>query len=467
MSGLLGTLNLGSRALQTQSQGLALAGQNLANVHNPAYTRQRLVIQTESGTGEGLDTGGGVTTVAIQRIHDSIVERQILGETSTSGSWSARQDALRSAQSSLGEVLDGSGTLATGKTGSSLSTELDGLFNEFQNLAASPASIPQRSVLISQAESIAAKLNQADARLDGLEADLNESVVDGIEDANALVASIAQLSGRIFRQESSGAGSANELRDLREQKLQTLAGLTSLEAVEDDTGALNVSIGGRLMVSGGTVIETLAAVDLGGGRQGVATSAGDGLTLTGGSIHGTMEARDGALASLRTGLDSLAGALASGINGIHRTGFDLNGQTGADFFEGTTAGTLQVNPMLVSDPSRIQAAGQAGASGDNTIARAMASLAKEPVAALGGQTFAGSYARTVAGLGQALATANTEVEDQAILHNALQARRASVSGVSIDEEMADIVKYQKAFQASARVVSIVDSMLSEIINLIR
>lgn len=470
MSGLLDTLNLGSRALSVQSRGLAVAGQNLANVNNAAYTRQRLVVQADGPDASPLDAGNGVSAVAVERVHDAFVERQMLSESSATGSWTARRDALQLAQDRLGENLDSAGAATrsgSSGTGSGLGSEIDGLFAEFQGLTTEPDSLARRGVVLARAQALATGLNQADARLSALENALDQDVTDQVQEANELLASVADLGTRIFRSETLHGTQANDLRDLRQQKLESLAGLVGIETVEDPDGALNISVGGQLLVTRNAVTDTLVAVDGADGRRTVATAAGGALSPTSGSLHGTLEARDGALANVRTRLDSLAGALASEVNAVHRTGFDLTGGTGADFFVGTTAATLQVHPDLVADPARLQAAGKAGAPGDNQVARSLAALAQRAIPALGGQTFTSQYARTVAGLGEDLATAKAEVEDQQIIRNALQVRRDSISGVSIDEEMADLVKYQKAFQASARVMALVDGMLDEVLNMIR
>ena len=471
MMGLYGTLNLGTRALQAHSQGMSVAGQNLANVNNPAYTRQRVLLQTSAANGL---QGTGVSAVAIQRVHSALLDRQIQGETSVSGFWSAQQNAFQSAQTNLGESLNSSVSGANG-TGASiglgaqstLAADLDALFNEFQNLAATPGSLSQRAVLLNKAQNLAAQFNQTDARLASLNANLNEAVTTDTAQATELLKSVAHLNEQIRRAEAGGNGSANDLRDLRQQKLESLAGLTNLETSEDPDGQVNVSIGGNLLVSGQQVLATLETYDAGGGQQRVRTSTGTAIALTGGSLQGTIDARDGALATLRGGLNTLASTLATEVNTVHRAGFNLSGGTGADFFTGTSAGTLRVNAALVGNPALLQASGSATAAGNNQTALALASLADQPFAALGGQTFTASYARSVTSLGESLATANGHVEDQQLVAGMLQRQRSSVSGVSIDEEMTDLVKFQKAFQAAARIISTVDEMLNEVINMKR
>ena len=473
MSGLFGTLNLGSRALQAQSQGMSVAGQNLANVNNPAYSRQRLVVQTSTTIPSSVGPQGtGVAAIAIQRIHDTLLDRQIQSEGSSGGYWSAQQNSLRFAQTGLGEAI-GSGTqgadgaTATGAVSTStLSSDLDGLFSEFHNLASSPTSLPQRAALVSRAQQLTTQFRGADARLDAVGDALNRSIESDVAQSNQLLSSIAGLNDQIRRSEAGG-GSANDLRDLRQEKIESLSKLTNFDSVEDVDGQVTLSVGGEVLVSGKQVVAGLGTRDAGNGRLLVQTSGGNPLTLTGGSIQGTIDARDGDLASMRSDLDRLASSLAQEVNSIHKAGFDANGGSGADFFTGGTAANIGVNPDLIANPNRVQASGVAGASGDNKTALALAALGDRPIASLGQQTFSSAYGRTVAANGAGLAKANEQVENQQLVANLLQTQRDSTSGVSIDEEMTDLVKYQKAFQASARIVSVVDQMLDDIIQMKR
>ncbi len=192
-------------------------------------------------------------------------------------------------------------------------------------------------------------------------------------------------------------------------------------------------------------------------------TSGTPLTLTGGSIAATIDVRDSEVASLRSDVNSLASQLISQVNTIHSGGYNLSGGTGADFFTGTNAADIQVNSALMNDPSLLQASGTAGAAGDNQIALVLGQLANQPIAGLANQTFSQSYSRTVAALGQSLASVNTRVDDQNAVQTMLSQQRDSVSAVSLDEEMTNMMKYQQAFQASARLISVVSTMLDTLI----
>lgn len=459
MLGLFGTLNLGTRALQAQQAGVEVAGQNLANVNTAGYARQRVVLQTSGVVPTSFGPQGtGVDAQGIRQLRNALVDGQISREASVGGYWQAQQRSLQSAQSALGQVWDAS-------TGGGLDAAITGLFNAFQGVATDPTSLANRQALVSQAQGLATALNLSARRLDALRVELDDSITREVAGANTLASEIAALNEQISRAEFPGGGPANDLRDLRQAKLEALAQLVDFETGTSAQGELTLSIGEVTLVSGGTVGETLEAQDAGDGTWRVRATSGTPLALTGGSIQGTMDARDGALRDLRAGLDALAATLVSEVNTLHRSGFSLTGSTGADFFTGTDAASLGVNTALRDDPSLIQAAGLPAAGGDNTVALALARLADLPHAGLGNQPFGSAYGTLVARLGHGLATANAQLAGHEAVKSLLSNQREAVSGVSLDEEMADLVRYQKAYQASARLVSVVDEMLETVLAL--
>ena len=473
MLGLFGSLDLSARAVQAQRQGLDVAGQNLANVNTAGYTRQRLMLQSLSQTGSGMGwQGAGVTAAGVQQIRSTLLDRQVQSETSVGGFWTAQQQTLEQAQASLGELLDNQSSSATSTTsttstdGSSLGKDITALFNAFGALTSpSSSSADSRAALLAAAQGMASKFRQTDQRMSELQGSLNESVTTETAQANQLMDDLARLNQQILRAEGGGA-TANELRDTRQTKLEDLAKLVNVETAADSDGQLSVSVSGQLLVSGSKVMDRLQTYDAGGGMlQLRAETAGTAVPLTGGSIQGTIDARDGAIGDLRKNLDSLASSLITQVNAAHSDGFNLAGGSGRAFFTGTGAADIGVNSALKSDPSLIQLSGDPAASGNTSVALILAGLGTAKQAALGGQTFIEDYNATVAGLGQALAGANTQVADQKVVQDMLQRQRDSISGVSVDEEMTDIVKYQKAFEASARMLSTLNELLGEVINL--
>ena len=476
MIGLFGTLNLGVRSLQAQRQGVEVAGHNLANVNNPAYSRQRINLQTSLTLPTPFGPQGtGVDVASIQQMRSAVLDSQIQTEASVRGFLDAKQRALQSGEAILGQQIDrqssgAQGAAATGAGGgqTSIAEGLSAFFNAFQSLSIDPTSLSERQAVTLQGQNLSSQFREVDSRLGQLQTDLNQTLESDVASANDLLTTIAGYNSEIAKAESGAPGSANDLRDLRQQKVEELGKLANVRTSEQSDGIFHVSISGVTVVSGATVADTLETYDAGGGQRLVRVqTAGTPLALTGGSIQGTVEARDATLQGLRSGLDELAGLMITQVNALHRVGFNLTGGTGAVFFSGTTAADIDVNSAVSGDPSALQVAGASGAVGDNRVALALAQLANQPQAALSNQTFSQSYAQTVAGYGNSVAVVNGQISDQTVVEKMLLRQRDSVSGVSLDEEMTDLIKFQKAFEASAHLITTVDEMLDTILNLTR
>jgi flagellar hook-associated protein 1 len=474
MLGIFGTLGLATRSLSAYQLGAEVTGHNLANVHNPAYARQRIELQTSTVISSDLGSQGtGVEVAVIRQLRDALLDRQIQTETSVRGWLEAQQQVLQYAQAGLGQSIDRQatgmdGTAANGGVGGQhgLADGISGLFNAWQSLSANPTSATERQLLVTRAQALATQFNQTSERLAQLNTALNDRVREDAESVNRLLQDIAQLNGRIVTAEVHGNGAANDLRDLRLQRMEDLARLVQFTAVQLDSGALDLVIGGEPFISSAVVIDQLETYDRGDGQLLLRSrTAGTPVQLTGGAIQGTIDARDGALASLRGDLDLLAATLVTEVNSRHMLGYDLNGNTGRPFFDGADARSLRVADGLVADPSRVQAAAASGAPGDNRVALGLAQLGSTALAALGNQTFQQHFGQTVARVGQSLASANFQLENQAVVEGMLQRQREAVSGVSLDEEMASLIMFQRAFQASARLVSTLDEMLATVVTL--
>ena len=458
---------MASRAMQAQMTGVEVTGQNLANVSTTGYTRQTVDIQASPDISTSIgDEGTGANAVAIQQAVNSMLNGQIVTQQSSSSYWSAQQSALQSLQTNLDEFLNGTASTSSGSTNTTSDTGLAGqlssLFDDFQAVATSPTSISARQELISQAQTLASTFNQVDSQFGATRTSLNSSVTNAVSSANQLLSGIAQLNGQISSAEFSG-GTPNDLLDEQQQDLQNLAKLTNIQTSTGSNGAVDVSIGGQSLVSGDKVLDTLQTYDASGNGSGqllVQTATGGvDLTLTGGSIQGTIDTRDGELTTMQKSINTLASSLITQVNSVNSNGYSLTGTTGTDFFTGTDASNISVNQSLVNDPSLVQASGSATASGDNTVALQLADLGSATQSNLDGQTFGDSYGETVAALGDALSNANTQVANQSAVSNMLSTQQSSVSGVNIDQEMTNLIGFQRAYEASAELVTAINQMM--------
>lgn len=451
--------------METQMTGVSVTGQNLANVNTTGYTRQTVDIETSPDIQTGIGPEGtGAEAVSIQQAVDTLLNAQIQGQQSTNGYWSGQQSALQSVQDDLDEFLSSSTTSGSSSgdtTSSGLSTLLNNVFNDFQSVATSPTSIGDRQTLISDAQTLASAFNQVSSGLDQENTTLNTSLSNDVDSANQLLSGIASLNQQISAAEFSG-GNANDLLDEQQQDLNNLAQLTDITTTSGANGAVNVSIDGQSLVSGSQVLDTLQTYDPGNGNLLVQTATGGvPLTLTGGSMQGTIDARDGTLATLQSSVNTLASSLITQVNSIYSGGYSLSGATGGSFFTGSDAGSIAVNTSLVNDPSLFQASGSATASGDNTVALELANLGDASQSNLQNETFSNSLDQTIGTFGDSLQTANNQVTNQTSVMNMLTNQQASISGVSLDQEMTNLLSFQQAYEASAELVTTINQMLGD------
>ena len=457
---------MGSRSLGVQQEEMTVSGQNLANVNNSAYAEEQLAVSesTPDETSIG-DEGTGVQVNGITEIRDPFLDTQIQGETSTTGSLTAQQTNLQNAEAYLNEQITSTISSDTPDSANGLAADLSSMFAAFQSLTTDPSNLSLRTTATNAAQTVATQFTTVSAQLTNIQKGLNTSIQNDVATANQDLTTIASLNQQIVEAQNSG-GSAVQLVDQREQTLESLAGVANFTTSAQANGAVNVSIGGITMVSGVNVTDGLQAYDPGTGNLMVEdTNSSTPITLTGGSIAGEITARDGALASLQSGLNTLASQLITNVNSIYSTGYDLNGNTGQDLFTGTDASNIGVNSTVLSDPSSFQASSAAGDAGNDSIALSLAKLGNQAIAGLGNQTFSSNYAQTVSDLGTSISNVNGDLSASQAVSQMLTTQRTNTSGVSLDGEMTNLIEYQKAYEASAELITTVNEMLQTVVNM--
>lgn len=466
MSGLFGSLNASVKALSAHSRALETSGKNLANVNNASFARQR-VVYGDRGTVITPDgaVSLGLEALAVEQLRDSLLDRQVMREISLKASLDAEQSGYQRAQAGLGQGIDRTQSAGTAGDGTKmgLAASIDDFFNAFESLAASPTDVGERQSLIQKAAILTDRFQLADRRLAQVQSDLDAQIGSDVAGVNRLMTAIADLNGQIGRIEINMPGSAVDLRDQRQARLEELA--TKLDIEVSDTVMGQVQVRARDTTGAGVLLVDQTTVYGAMAYSGLKITAGLSATelgLASGSMHGSLTARVGAVQEVRDNLDQVAGQLVASVNAA----YNPTGATG-DFFAaaGTTAGALRVAPGLTAAGLK---ASDGGPAGDNTLALAVARLAGREFSTAAGDridgTFSAFFSNTVSSLGQSLNSANSSTEDQGNIERLVRAQRDSLSGVSLDEEMADMMRYQRAYQASARVYSIVDELLDLVVN---
>ena len=477
---ILGDLANATKALNAHRFGVTTAGTNIANVNNPEYSRQRAVLG-DRGTVQTLvgPQGLGVEVLGFTQMRDQILDREILRESSINSSLEAQSDALRKAEANMGQeinrtgdsaFIDGASNDGTGSGG--LAEVLNDFFNAFHSLSANPASDAEKESLLQKSEILVQKLNVTSERFEDLKADLSLEAQTDLENANRLIEEIARLNVEIARSEAGNAGQALTLRDNRQSRLEQLSELVKIEVsnIPDSGGQIKVSIAtptGSIDIVDRGHSEQIAFDDSQPGLPSFSIDrTGDAVLVKGGSIHGLMAARDGGIEDFMNSLDQLASELVDQLNGLYNVG-TAPGNTNfftdtGDPAEKTARGISLETTLNAFNLRTTNAAPQE--QGDNSLILAIAELDSSQISNLGDRSFSGFYRSTISDLAQKVSTVDSRLEDEGIVLKLLKEQQDSVSGVSIDEEMTDMMKYQRAFEATGRHIRAIDEMLDVIIN---
>lgn len=467
-------IEIGRRALMAQQRALETTSHNVANANTKGYSRQEAVLATTApfsypGMGAG-QVGTGVAVQSLRRIRESFLDAQFRNETKALGRWEVRRDTVEKLEAILNEPGD-----------NGLSKLMDRFFAAWQELAKNPEGEAARSVVRQEGIALAEAFNHLAAQLNDLSADLTTSVGVRVNEVNSLARQIRDLNAQIVKAES-GNMAANDLRDRRDLLLDELAKVVPIQVEEDRYGAVTIVVRDHTLLSGQQVNELRFNPST--GEVSWADGAAYAPHLTGsnlyGSLEGLLEARDVLLSEYRDRLDALAKKIAQAVNEQHGAGAGLDGSTGVDFFsfdEEHPSVTIKVSDAILSDTQKIAAAATVidpvtgnpvqPAPGDGSNALLIAQLKNGWDSNGDGKidvVFSDQYNSWVADLGVRGQEAARMVDNQELLTSQLDSRRQSVSGVSIDEELTNMVRFQQAYNAAARLITAVDEMLDALIN---
>ena len=461
MSNILGLLDIGRGALLAHQNAISITGHNIANVNTPGFSRQKVDMETNTplNTAPG-QTGAGVNAAEILRIYDRFLGKQIYDENQTLGNWEAQKGIYERVEMLFDE-----------STGYGLNQAMSEFWNAWQDLANNPTDSASRTALLAKSETMATSFNNMDSNLKGIQADIDFSIIGTLEEINSITGQIAGLNEKIVLIEVGGQN-ANDYRDSRDILLKDLSLMIDIEAFENSEGKATV-----LTVGGRPLVENFSSWDL-STRNGVSglkdvlltDSEGTSVDITddisGGKLKGWLEARDVTIADHLSNLDDLAAEIIQEVNVLHSAGYGLDSTTGDDFFTGTSALDIAVHQDIVDDVNKIAVAGGEGGVGDNSNAIEIANLQNALKMNSDTVSFDDYYNSLVSNVGNDMLTATVNFDQESIMITQLNNRRESVSGVSLDEEMVDLIKFQHAYNAAARLISIVDELLDRVTSMV-
>ncbi|HEY0786907.1 MAG TPA: flagellar hook-associated protein FlgK [Acidobacteriaceae bacterium] len=446
-------MSIATQSLMAQEAALEMTSNNIANANTPGYTRETIVLTEADVVQQGSVTlGGGVTLQGLESVRDQLLNLRIQQQTSQQSSADAQTGALQQLQTLFPT------------TGSSLATGLSSFFTSLSALSSNPTSLASRQAVLSAGQNLAGEFNTVSSGLSTQQSALDQQTVSDVSSINQLSSQIAGLNAQQAQLTGTGenVGSVEDQIGSLELKLSQLTNLSVTHTPAGDT--LTTGTGTPLVVGGKSyALETTAGAN---GRQQVLDGSGTDITsaISGGDLGGTLAVRDTAIPNLLGQLDSFASQFAAAINAAQAKGYDQNGQAGGPLFtvSATVAGAAASIALATTDPAAI-AASSDGSSGSNGN---LANLAAVATAKLGsGQSPEDVSAGLIYQVGSDTATAQAESSAIGLSLTQLTQQQSSVSGVSIDEESANLIRYQQAYEAAAKIVNTVATLFNVTLNM--
>jgi flagellar hook-associated protein 1 len=484
--GIINLFDIGSSGTTAQRQAMEVTGENIANVNTPGYSRQQVVMENRPVTSSnGFPLGSGVEIQTVRRSYDGMLQQQIVTGNSSYQQSLARQSALAQIEPSFNELAsDG------------LGKAMDNFFGAWQDLSGNPQGTAERQSLLSRSQILTDSFHQMSTSLTGVAKTADNNLAGITAEVTDNARNLALVNTQIIATQAVG-GNSNELLDQRDLLLQKISEKVGITSTLQGDGSATVKLANGEELVSGTKYATLytsrnadvpptndirlsglgnpplanAAIDL----NVTATAGGTvgGVKNSLGELGGTLAVRDSIVPGYLGKLDEMARQMVAAVNTQQNSGYGLDGSTGLvppatnNFFDpaGVTSATIALDPAL--NANKI-AAGASANSGDNVNALKIAGLQNASIGfSTGSASFDDFYNSLVSKVGiDTQGAQNVTAQGSAFLKQ-LNSLRSSNSGVSLDEELVNLTKYQRAFQGSAKVISAATDMLDIVLGMVR
>jgi flagellar hook-associated protein 1 FlgK len=478
MGGLFNAINTSKLSLEVNQKSIEVVGNNISNINTEGYSRQEAVLEPYPSLNfGGFFIGQGVRVSDVSRQHDVFIEKQIMEKSVDFG----KQDAMTLSLSKLESLFNISDD--------NLSANIDVFFDSLQKLSTDPSDPVLRNNVLLQGNALSTKFNSIVNDLNSIKDNINETLDSKLETVNSEIQQIADLNERVYSIEVNGQ-TANAARDQRDVLAKSLATTLGAQTYEDSNGMLTVHLPGGLPLVQGDMAMSISSVVVGSSME-LELHAGGvtrrlGVNNLGGEFQGLIEIRDNFIPDLHADIDKIAYELSVQVNLQHQKGGDLDSGTGNIFFNippnyvasppAPTAaeydGAARNMGVALTDPNKI-AAGAAPdpgppagtvAPGDNTNVLILSNIA-DTYLIDGNQNFNSLYATIAARVGSESNQNQLSYKGAEDALIQLQNFRDGLVGVSLEEEMISLIRFQRGFESSAKFLSTVDEMMETLINI--
>lgn len=457
--------------LQASRRSLDTVSHNISNSNNRNYVRQSAIHAnnpyTTSFDGR-FEVGTGVSVIQIRQIRDEFLDLKLRREMGSFGYHYAKSGILEDVESVFNEI-----------TNSGLQKVMDGFWNNWNELSKEPESLTIRGLVHESSVAFTDTVNHISSQLNHISQNLNKEILNKVEETNSILTRIGELNKRIKLVEGQNSKmKANDFRDERNTLLDRLSQLLPVTSYENTYGETVVHLFGKDLVNSNFIsnIDLKSDPETGFGHI-YFKDTNERIDLKGfGEVGGYIDARDISMVQYTKRLDILVGEMAKAINHLHREGKDLLGNDGEDFFVGVlvdgeeviTAANIKVNPDL-ANLNKI-AVSESGSIGDGDIAKKIYEIRnlklykpyenpnKEEM------NIDDYYRDLILTLGLEREESRTIATNQDFLIKSIDEKRKSISAVSLDEEMVDMIKFQHSYVANSRVINAIDEMIENVVN---
>ena len=451
--------NTGKQGLWVSQYEINIVDQNIANVGTEGYSRE--VVSKEA-----IVPFPGVEVARVYRKVDKILERKINQVVQSVGYYAAKSQYLGYIETIVNELNDGS-----------LTERLADFFNAWNDLANEAATVPAdltapspvRSALIQKAQDLADAIKERYLKIQNLKKDTKNDVLYTVSQINKLLQDIANYNKAIAKSDRPEK-EAGILKDRRQKALNDLARLLNITYVEQPDKTVTVyGPSGSLLVSSDVVWPMVMSEDKKGNIRVFWYTGKSYMEVhpTKGKLGALLEIHNEKIPEYEKYLDVFASNLIKAVNEIHLQGWSVEGTTGIKFFSGTGAGDIAVNEEIVENPNKIATSSIPDTAANNDIALSIYELVNKKMFASNSMTPAEYIAAFTAQLGVDTKNAKDNKSVAESLLSSLKERRSSISEVNKDEELSKLMQLEKQFQAASKIITVADTLLTTVINLVR
>ncbi len=449
---------ISSKSLSTYQRALAISSNNIANASNPNYSRQRAQLtSTEPDHSTNIELGTGVDITDVQRVRNTILDSQIRKYTGNKEDADYRTSVMGNIESLYSEPTD-----------SGLSNLIKKFFNSWNDLATDPASISYRNQVVNSARQMSDKIKAIYSGMDVVRNDLSADASEAVKNINRILSNLADVNQEIYNA-STTKKTVNTLMDSRDELLKELSQYANVNVHINSDNTVTASMGGVNVIDRANAYELSTETVSSGGRNKlqVLVNGDTALRLNSGKLNAILDIYNNKIESYKSSIDSIATAIMDNVNSVHTSMYTIEDTTppssNVKFFSSYSSGDLEINSDILDDPKKI-AVSSDGSNGNSDGAISIANLADAKL--IEGETISGKYSDLLTDIANEKSTNDKQSETYKLVLQQLDSQQSEESGVNVDEEMVNVLKYQRSYDASAKLIKIADDILKTLIEMV-